>query len=61
MKTVWNILTKTVGTIVIFVSFLISLYIAIDVIKQSINEKLHNDNDDNDGANRCPYKIGDIE
>ena len=56
MKTVWNILTKTIGTIVIFVSFLISLYITIDVIKQGINEKLHNDDKD-DGADKCPYKI----
>ena len=60
MKTAWNILTKTIGTIVIFVSFVISLYVAIDVIKQSINEKLHNDDKD-DGADKCPYKIGDIE
>ena len=60
MKTVWNILTKTVGTIVIFVSFLVSLYITIGIIKQYINEKLHNDDED-DGADKCPYKIGDIE
>lgn len=59
MSRLWNFLTKAVGTVVIVVTFVVSVAIAIDMIRQAIQEKLNADADD--GADQCPYKIGDYE